>query len=583
MEHIQDTIENAIKLVAPFFKQSGEEQQLTRISQQIKACASSSVCLLVCGEFKRGKSTFVNALIGRNLCATDTDICTSVVSIIKYAPQETVTRYYGDFSEPKEEKIQLNELEKYTVGTAEEIDNTLYVEIGLPLPSLKDGLVIIDTPGVGGLDPRHATLTNYFLPRADIALFMTDVNEPITTTELTFLKNKVLPYTKQSAVIVNKADLRDTASVEDIRQDTINKIISFTQVDKENIPTISVSSAAEAYPETDLGDSNFSALRAMIFTLVEKHRRQLRASVKADFIEMLNLAIEPLQVQLRQIEQPDINQIDELNSKKALIDRKLTDLADPASEFRSTVNKEITRQREEISNFLNEAAVTLQADTFNNILHSPKAREKDGGQWMGMMLNDAIAEIGSELTLRLNMAFSQIAAHPQFEGMLRFELKEYNSNIVIRDVNTDVPMNKRITPLMTGVGIASVGCFYVATGFLGVLASLGVAAYVAIKNSKDTGTAHIESNLRQVYQPQMSGAINSLTTYVNTRFTEFQQEWLSLITERCKAYQKSLQESVSNIQQLKQLINQSVTLRVKVQNQLKPLLMAREIAEKATI
>ena len=92
-------------------------------------------------------------------------------------------------------------------------------------------MTIIDTPGVGGLDPRHAALTNFFLPRADITLFMTDVNEPLTTTELDYFKEKVLKYARYSAVIVNKADLKEEKQVEEIKQDTLNKIVSYTQLE----------------------------------------------------------------------------------------------------------------------------------------------------------------------------------------------------------------------------------------------------------------------------------------------------------------------------------------------------------------
>lgn len=576
MEHSHDTFEGAIKLVAPMMTQSGKAKELAAISKEWEMAKDAQTCILVCGEFKRGKSTFVNALIGRNICATDTDICTSVVSVIKYAPRETVTRYYGDFSEPKSEVITLEDLEKYTVGTAEEIDNTLYVEIGLPLPALKQGLVVIDTPGVGGLDPRHATLTNLFIPKADIVLFMTDVNEPMTTTELDFFKTKVAPYARQQALVVNKADLRDTVEVEEFRQDTIAKVASVLEVEPETIKAVSVSSAAEAYPDNDLGESNFQELRSLVTELVEVHRRELRSAVKADFVELLDLVIAPIVVQLKQIEQPDVNQIDGLTKQKEEIDRRLSDLADPNSEFRMNIAKEISMRREEIINYLNEESVTLQSETFNKILHSPQSKAENGGKWMGTVLNDAIAEIGSNVTMKLNDAFGKIAAMPQFEGLLQFDTKEYKSHIVIKAVDTSVPMNKRITPLMSGVGLASVGCFYVATGFVGILASIGVGAYVAFRNQKDTGDAHVENNLRQVYQPQMAGAITSLNTYVNARFTEFQQEWLTIITDRCKAYKASLQESIANIQQVKQAITQAVNQRVQIQNKLKPLVTAKE-------
>lgn len=567
---------DAIKIAAPVLTQSGKGKELARISKQIEMLETEPVCIIVCGEFKRGKSTFVNALIGRNLCATDTDICTSVVSIIKYSPNELVTRYYGDFANPKSQKISLDDLEKYTVGTAEEIDNTIYVEIGLPLQILKDGLTIIDTPGVGGLDPRHASLTNFFIPKADIALFMTDVNEPMTTTELGYLKSKVLPYAKQTALIVNKSDLKDANSVEDFRLDTISKVASFTQAPKERIKAISVSSAAEAYPDSDLGDSNFEQLRTLIDSLVKEHRSDIRKALKANFIELLNLTIAPLQSQLQQIEQPNVDQITDLNKQKTQIDNKLAELKDPNSEFRVAVTKEITLERENIINYLNEASVTLQSETFNNILHSPQAKAADGGQWMGRMLNDSIAEIGSNITLLLDRAFTNIAEMPQFEGMLKFNLKGYNGKIVIRDVDTSVPINKRITPLMSGAGIMSIaGLMF---GGVGYLVGLGIGAYVAYRNQRDTGNMHTESNLRQVYQPQLSGAITSLNTYVNTRFTEFQQEWVGLIMERCKAYQSSVQESIANIQKVKDQINQAVNIRAQIQNKLKPLVAAKEIA-----
>lgn len=571
----QKSLGEAIKIATPILTQIGKKE-LEQISKQVEMLDSEPVCVLVCGEFKRGKSTFVNALIGRNLCATDTDICTSVVSIIKYAPDETVTRHYGDFVSPKSQKISLNDLEKYTVGTAEEIDNTIYVEIGLPLPILQNGLTIIDTPGVGGLDPRHASITNFFIPKSDIALFMTDVNEPMTTTELGYLKSKVLPYAKQTALIVNKSDLKDDNSVEEIRQDTISKVAGFTQTPLEKIKAISVSSASEAYPDNDLGNSNFEALRSLIDTLVKAHRSNIRKTLKSNFIELLNLSIAPLQTQLHQIEQPNVDLITDLTEQKQEIDKKIAELGDPNSEFRIAVTKKITSETENIRNYLNEASVTLQSETFKKILSSPQARETDGGQWVGKMLNDSIAEIGSNVTLQLEKAFTNIAEMPQFEGMLKLDIKGYHSNIVIRDVDTSVPINKRITPLMSGAGIMSIAGLML--GGVGYIVGASIGAYIAFRNQKDAGNMHTESNLRQFYQPQLSGAINSLNTYINTRFAEFQQEWVGVIMARCKAYQSSVQQSIANIQQLKMQINQAVTMKAQIKNKLEPLLKAKEIA-----
>lgn len=588
-ENKKPQIQDAIKLALSILTQLGKGKDVANFQKSLEELETTPLCLLICGEFKRGKSTFVNALIGRHICPTDTDICTSVVSIIKYGHKEKVTRYFGDLNNAKSEEIPLDELESYTVGTAEEIDNTIYVEIELPLEMLKSGIMIVDTPGVGGLDPRHATLTNFFLPRADATLFITDVNEPLTTTELNFYKQKVLPYSKHSAIIVNKSDLRDAESVEDFRQDTITKIATFTQCNKTDVTAIAVSSAAEAYPDNDLGDSNFKCVKHIIAKLKDDYKHEQEMILKANFIETLELAIEPLKVQIQQIDQPDVDQIAEINKRKNLIDKKLNELSDPTSDFRVSVTKEITTRREDIINLLNEASVTLQSETFNAIIKSPNAKTQNGGQWVGRMLNDAIAEISSNITLELNRVFSNIAAMPQFEGMLNFDMRSFNQNIVIRDVDTQVPIHKRVTPLMGTAGIAGVvsmgltQILGVAMGPIGWAALLGVGAAVAFKNQNDISSVHIESNLRQVYQPQMSGAISSLNTYISTRFQEFQQEWLGIITERTKSYKESLQESIANIQKVKQEINQAVTMKAQLQAKIKPLLAAKELVEKSII
>ena len=157
-------LKSVLDAVEPLLAGVQQGDDCARLRQELATVQTAPVTVLVCGEFKRGKSTFINALIGRDVCPTDIDICTSVVSIIKYGERERVVRYYGELSSLASEEIDMENLPDYTVGSATEIGNTVYVEIELPLTALRDGIAVIDTPGVGGLDPRHAALTSYFLP-----------------------------------------------------------------------------------------------------------------------------------------------------------------------------------------------------------------------------------------------------------------------------------------------------------------------------------------------------------------------------------------------------------------------------------
>lgn len=516
-------------------------------------------------------------MIGRKVCPTDTDICTSTVTCIKYGEKVKATRLYGDFSNLKTQEIDFDDIERYTVGSAEEIDNTVCIEIELPLPELQKGMTIIDTPGVGGLDPRHAALTNFFLPRADITLFMTDVNEPLTTTELDYFKNKVLQYARYNAVIVNKADLKDEKQVEEIRQDTLNKVASYTQVEAKDLHILSVSSADCIREETDMG--NFPALKKLINQLVKDFKMESLADLRDTFSEQLGFVITPLQVQLNQIESPSVDQIKELSIKKENIDTQLKDLSDPQSSFRLSINKKMSAERESIIMWLNNECIMLANDGFNALLHDDRATSSNGGKWLGEQIKQKIDELGSEITLQLNKAFERIASYEEFDGILRFKASKYKGQVVVKDVDLSVPIHKRVLSSTPGWGIFMMGLCLLGSGPLALAASALAGGYVGVRNNIDTATTMQEGKLRQMYQSQIQTETQNLRTYVEGRFSDFQREWIRAVSNRAQEYRDSLKEAISEIQHIKQQINLAVNKKVSLENKIKPLLHAKAMID----
>lgn len=563
----------AVSSVANSMMLSQKGQKIAEIKKTLDEIVQRPTTILVCGEFKRGKSTFVNALIGRKVCPTDTDICTSTVTCIKYGEKTKATRLYGDFSNLKTQEIDFDDIEKYTVGSAEEIDNTVCIEVELPLQELQKGLTIIDTPGVGGLDPRHAALTNFFLPRADITLFMSDVNEPLTATELNYYKNKVLQYARRSAIIVNKADLKDAEQVEEIRQDTLNKISSYTQVDISKLHVLSVSSADCIREEPNKG--NFPTLEKLINQLVTNFKMESFADLRDSFSEQLAFAITPLQVQLNQIASPSMDQIKELSFKKDDIDRQLKDLADPQSSFRLSVNKKISAERESIIMWLNNECIMFANEGFNALLHDNHATSSNGGKWLGEQIKQKIDEMGSEITLQLNKAFERIASYEEFGGFLRFRISKYKGQVVVKDVDLSVPIHKRVLSTTPGWGIFMMGVCLLGAAPLALAASALAGGYVGVRNNIDTATTMQEGKLRQMYQSQIQMEIQNLRTYVEGRFSDFQREWLRAISNRAQEYRDSLKEAISEIQSLKQQINIAVNKKAALENRIKPLINAK--------
>ena len=91
------------------------------------------------------------------------------------------------------------------------------------------------------------------------------------------------------------------------------------------------------------------------------------------------------------------------------------------------------------------------------------------------------------------------------------------------------------------------------------------------QNISDAVRSHNEQALRQIYQPQIASSLSNMRTYVDTRFQEFQQEWLRVVTERAQGYRDSVQESITQIQQVKQQMARAVNMRVSIRNKMKPL------------
>lgn len=578
LENEYKILNDAIVSVSSSMVQSQKGKKIAEIKKTLDEIVQSPTTILVCGEFKRGKSTFVNALIGRKVCPTDTDICTSTVTCIKYGEKVKATRLYGDFSNLKTQEIDFDDIERYTVGSDEEIDNTVCIELELPLPELQKGLTIIDTPGVGGLDPRHAALTNFFLPRADITLFMTDVNEPLTTTELDYFKEKVLKYARYSAVIVNKADLKEEKQVEEIKQDTLNKIVSYTQLEAQNLHILSVSSADCIREETNMG--NFPALRQLIEQLVKKNKMESLADLRDTFSEQLEFSITPLQVQLNQIESPSVDQIKELSVKKENVDKQLKDLLDPQSSFRLSINKKMAAEREAIIMWLNNECIMLANEGFNALLHDDRATSTDGGgKWIGEQIKQKIDELGSEITLQLNKAFKRIARYEEFDGILRFKASKYKGQVVVKDIDLSVPIHKRVLSSTPGWGIFMMGVCLLGSGPLALAASALAGGYVGIRNNIDTATTMQEGKLRQMYQSQIQTETQNLRTYVEGRFSDFQREWIRAISTRSQEYRDSLNEAISEIQHIKQQINLAVNKKVSLENKIKPLSHAKAMID----
>ncbi|MFE6748528.1 dynamin family protein [Kitasatospora purpeofusca] len=166
-----------------------------RLAGAARRLADGRIVVVVCGEFNRGKSSLVNALVRRpGLLPVDVLQTTSVVTTLAWGPQDAATVHLRDEDGgTRQREVPFSELADYVAESADP-GNRLRAELldlRLPSEALAGGTVLVDTPGIGGVFPEHTAVTTGFLASADAVVFVADMTSPLSAAELRFLRHAV--------------------------------------------------------------------------------------------------------------------------------------------------------------------------------------------------------------------------------------------------------------------------------------------------------------------------------------------------------------------------------------------------------
>lgn len=182
--------------------------QIDSLKETLKALEDIFLIVVV-GEFNAGKSSFVNALLNTELLEEGVTPTTAQIHLIRYGEEQMIT--------PIEEWGLL---------------------VTLPSPLLKT-ISFVDTPGTNTIIAEHEILTKWFLPRADMVIFVTSADRPYSESESRFLLN-ITEWGKKIVIVLNKIDLMQN-------QQETERILSFVKENadrqlKTDVQIISVSS-----------------------------------------------------------------------------------------------------------------------------------------------------------------------------------------------------------------------------------------------------------------------------------------------------------------------------------------------------
>ncbi|MDX2018657.1 MAG: dynamin family protein [Deltaproteobacteria bacterium] len=172
--------------------------------------------LVVLGEFNRGKSTLINALIGQRLLPAAATPTTAALAELRQGETFSATAVFDDGTRLA---LDRSALDGYLTGKVEptpavRVDR---IEIVLPATVLANNLTIVDTPGVNDLSQQRADVTYGYLPRADAIVFLLDGTQVLSASERRFLQERVLKAARERLIfVVTKCDLLDEAERADV-------------------------------------------------------------------------------------------------------------------------------------------------------------------------------------------------------------------------------------------------------------------------------------------------------------------------------------------------------------------------------
>jgi len=196
--------ESALLRLAELAEEFEAEQVATDARSVAERVSEGRFYVACIGQFKRGKSSVLNALVGDNVLPTGVVPVTTVPTIVRYGSHATARVRFeaGGWTD-----IPVKTVDEY-VSEEKNPENAKHVaalEIFVPSPLLATGMCFVDTPGLGSVFTGNTAATQAFIPHIDAALVVIGADPPLAGEELVLVE-AVARHVQDLIITLNKAD-----------------------------------------------------------------------------------------------------------------------------------------------------------------------------------------------------------------------------------------------------------------------------------------------------------------------------------------------------------------------------------------
>jgi hypothetical protein len=189
--------------LAKIASQLGAERVATEATELAERVAEGRFYTACVGQFKRGKSTLINALAGEPILPCGVIPVTTVATVIRYGERRAARiRSHGAWVEIPPSELHQYVSEEHNPENSKSIEG---VEVFLRSPLLRSGMCLVDTPGLGSVFAANAAATEAFIPHIDAAIAVIGADPPLSGDELDLVED-VARHVADILVVLNKAD-----------------------------------------------------------------------------------------------------------------------------------------------------------------------------------------------------------------------------------------------------------------------------------------------------------------------------------------------------------------------------------------
>lgn len=404
-EHRQ-TLLTLIEWVETLFSRI-EHPKIQEVGELRKKILNENLHVVVLGSFKRGKSTFINALLGEEILPSYATPCTAVINEVKWGetkkavvhfrtPSTKVSLKKVSFASlPTKAKehlkrsgrirldpleIGIDELEDYVViketedDSLESINDLPYdhVEIFWPLPLLKNGVVIIDSPGLDECESR-TKITERYLTKADAILFVQSCVALAGQSEMDVVENLLIANGYEDVLFIcNRFDEIKEKEQQRVKDYAREKLGAKTNLGEDGVFFLSASDALEGRlqkEETRVNKSGIVELERRLYTMLVQSRGKTKL-------------IQPIRFLSHEL----ADLIDRIHTKRTELREKVQDLQYRLKEYRRLLEREVVQMHKTLTKLQDDLLEVVQSTkatiekNFVNQLYPTIAQEYDAYQ-----------------------------------------------------------------------------------------------------------------------------------------------------------------------------------------------------------